>query len=557
MKKLIYLIVLALILGLVLTGCSLLSNIGQAPANDQSEVSGLTKGDSNAECPAAPAVAGLLLEAAGVDNRYGTGKDGGNYIKEVANHMSPEADFNGVSKCEIICYECAVAAFLNNLVPSAGVTSQYACGILDAAASGATFLDNENRTGTMSLTVLNMCGGGIEGLQLADIVLDIQYLPDPTDLATLSAGGYWDIELSEIGNGIYQITFHRTGSVPYTRLWDVIVMDEIIEDDLPVAVTNIFEAELESVVYEGACDNTFGSGIGETLTLTFSNNVAIQYGDQVLAETYVYFDTATSLGHNLSYMLYTAEGNQVTITVTGTFGNPRPAVGDFVNGLNGIVDAIGYDAKVPVGGVEVIAKTYNYQWGPGYPYGATEAVYAAAIVSTCGMEVWWYSDGTLITEGWYYDEYSIQSISGWKSGNPANWNEPVKYLFGEHFPSIALAWYNRVSIDVGDVPTLEDATMITFQVIAPIGNMSGNCWVKRGQVSTFDITLFIPVPFSKMNQRQGQFWFSEKARLSLNCNGIFPIQLHSKSGFIFYNHFDSGTYYSTLEYESSSSTILS
>ena len=47
MKKLIYLIVLALILGLVLTGCTLLSNIGQAPATDQSGVAYLTKGLSS------------------------------------------------------------------------------------------------------------------------------------------------------------------------------------------------------------------------------------------------------------------------------------------------------------------------------------------------------------------------------------------------------------------------------------------------------------------------------------------------------------------------------
>ena len=44
MKKLSYLIVLALILGLVLTGCSLLSNISQVPATDQSGVAYLTKG---------------------------------------------------------------------------------------------------------------------------------------------------------------------------------------------------------------------------------------------------------------------------------------------------------------------------------------------------------------------------------------------------------------------------------------------------------------------------------------------------------------------------------
>ena len=44
MKKLMYLIVLVLILGLVLTGCSLLSNIGQAPATEQSGITYLTKG---------------------------------------------------------------------------------------------------------------------------------------------------------------------------------------------------------------------------------------------------------------------------------------------------------------------------------------------------------------------------------------------------------------------------------------------------------------------------------------------------------------------------------
>ena len=44
MKKLSYLIVLALILGLALAGCTFLSNIGQAPATDQSGVAYLTKG---------------------------------------------------------------------------------------------------------------------------------------------------------------------------------------------------------------------------------------------------------------------------------------------------------------------------------------------------------------------------------------------------------------------------------------------------------------------------------------------------------------------------------
>jgi hypothetical protein len=46
MKKLSYLIILALILGLVLTGC-LLSNVGQVPATEQSGIAYLTKGLSS------------------------------------------------------------------------------------------------------------------------------------------------------------------------------------------------------------------------------------------------------------------------------------------------------------------------------------------------------------------------------------------------------------------------------------------------------------------------------------------------------------------------------
>ena len=43
MKKFYILIVLTLILGLVLTGCSVLSNVGQVPATEQSGVSGIFK----------------------------------------------------------------------------------------------------------------------------------------------------------------------------------------------------------------------------------------------------------------------------------------------------------------------------------------------------------------------------------------------------------------------------------------------------------------------------------------------------------------------------------
>jgi hypothetical protein len=65
-----------------------------------------------AEYPAAPAIAEKLLAEAGVSHRYGTGKEGGNYIADVTKKMGKGASFMGVEKKDFIAYEAAVKAFL-------------------------------------------------------------------------------------------------------------------------------------------------------------------------------------------------------------------------------------------------------------------------------------------------------------------------------------------------------------------------------------------------------------------------------------------------------------
>jgi len=45
------------------------------------------------------------------------------------------------------------------------------------------------------------------------------------------------------------------------------------------------------------------------------------------------------------------------------------------------------------------------------------------------------------------------------------------------------------------------------------------------------------------------FNLTKKPDLVLIAKEFFPTQLHSKSGFIFYNNFNSGIYYLTSEYE--------
>lgn len=64
------------------------------------------------EYPAAPAVAEKLLAEAGVSHRYGKGKEGGNYIADIAKLMGKGASFMGVEKKDFLAYEEAVKAYL-------------------------------------------------------------------------------------------------------------------------------------------------------------------------------------------------------------------------------------------------------------------------------------------------------------------------------------------------------------------------------------------------------------------------------------------------------------
>lgn len=65
-----------------------------------------------AEYPAATAVAEKLLAEAGVSHRYGKGKDGGNYISDIAKLMGKGASFKGIEKKDFIAYKNAVEAYL-------------------------------------------------------------------------------------------------------------------------------------------------------------------------------------------------------------------------------------------------------------------------------------------------------------------------------------------------------------------------------------------------------------------------------------------------------------
>jgi hypothetical protein len=75
---------------------------------------------------AAPSVAAELLKGSDISNRYGKGKSGGNHVADVAKHMGPGTNFDGVAKEDIEEYECTIVKFLRNKNPEpAMVTSSY------------------------------------------------------------------------------------------------------------------------------------------------------------------------------------------------------------------------------------------------------------------------------------------------------------------------------------------------------------------------------------------------------------------------------------------------
>lgn len=193
---------------------------------------------------AAPAVAGLLLEDAGIDNRFGTGKSGGNYIREVAAAMGPETDFNGIAKTDVTAYECAVADFLNGLDVAAAVTAS-ATGVVDGTASSASATDNADGTVTLAVSVVDGCGDVIEGLSpVNDFTVMDSVIGGPFSFGTSAIPG------SEAGNwtaagGDYEITLERNefNSRPsgyedgWYRIWDILVDGTVVEDDLVLTTT--------------------------------------------------------------------------------------------------------------------------------------------------------------------------------------------------------------------------------------------------------------------------------------------------------------------------------
>ena len=327
---------------------------------------------------AAPAVAGLLLEAAGVDNRYGTGRDGGNFIRDIAHKMNedPGTDFNGVSKDDIVAYECAIAAYLNDPANGeyypAGVECPCA-GVIDPEASSSVFVDHGNGTGTLTTTLVDLCGNPI-------LPEDFPVVPTTTtrdeDQYPESYRNYFRANADSKDNDYFYYigASHFPDSEGFTRAkhegfgvythtitklcghqdtWEIGIGPWLYRDDVYIIESEVqitikpIQVCLQSVVCE-ISDDFFGDAIDDTIKFTFSGNI------RKTSDIEVYFKNVQEFKETWGKAEYSVEGSVLTVTVTEVWNNPRPEIGDYVTSFSGLeAEDDSLPLIVPNGGVEV------------------------------------------------------------------------------------------------------------------------------------------------------------------------------------------------------------
>jgi len=314
MKKLSYLIVLALILGLVLTGCSLLSNVGQVPTTER-------KINVGGEFPVGTLVAGKNINVGIVSVWNDDEKlcveyqlsddaiDDGWFLTEthwawaIESVDIPQKNGNPIPgqflygddslSGEISSYqECispselplgtpiyiAAHAVVKRIIGYTEDESElpifqtesawadgfeftgknwatyfdycYGVGVLDAKGSGATFADNGDGTGTLTITLKDFCGNPMEYAQR-------YFRANPESISNENyyyIGGSiisYATKASSQGYGVY--TFTVTKPCGWNDLWDICIAygtttDRIVIKEglnIEIAFTPFLEGEWE------------------------------------------------------------------------------------------------------------------------------------------------------------------------------------------------------------------------------------------------------------------------------------------------------------------------
>jgi len=234
MKKYYFLIVLALILGLVLTGCSLLSNISQVPTTEQSGVTYLTKGgvppsfdliglwhfDTDANDSTANHNNGTFMDNAYLTTGYfgnAVSFDGSGDYVEVSGTDSLEPS-NVTVECwvkssTIKSYQYIVAKYYTGSYASYGLYTGSSKGLFFYVSDGSYSLSNDAGTGVWDGEWHHIAGtydGSILKLYVDGIEVG-------TGKAVTKTIGY---NTGNLYVGSYGTGYYFTGTIDEVRIWD-------------------------------------------------------------------------------------------------------------------------------------------------------------------------------------------------------------------------------------------------------------------------------------------------------------------------------------------------
>ena len=291
--------------------------------------------------PAAPAVANELLKDAGIKARYGQGRDGGNYISDVARHMGPGTDFNGVKKTDVDAYRKAVALFLIKQGADVG-EDLYKTVLKSVVYNGACDTFGVYKNSTLKLTFKDDVKKG------SNLYIDFEEANGFGDVAVVD----WDTD-----GKVLTLTVNETFNNPRPEVSDYVTeLKGIIDsEDNPVLIPDggveitggekCKPTQLKSAVYSGT-GSIFGSDKDDKLVLTFE--------DEILRAGNVHIDFKDANGFgDVAVVDWDINGKVLTLTVNETFNNPRPEVGDHVIGFSGIFGPEGR-AVAPYDGIEIV-----------------------------------------------------------------------------------------------------------------------------------------------------------------------------------------------------------
>ena len=330
MKKYYFLIIVALILGLVLTGCSLLSNIGQAPATDQSGITYLTKAidpdpglvglwhfDDNADDISVNNNQGTVYGATYVTGKFGKALSfvGLNDYVEVGD--ASELRFGGGDSITIEAWvQPAASTALGVIVQKGGITDHNTNYVLRQAGKKVDFfyrgVDNawhgvRTNADVLSLLAWNCVAVTYTFGTPASIIIYVNGIPCAVNWQWPGSVDPMENDQTLRFGGLNYWAQKYYGLIDEVRIWGTALMASQLNDMTPPAITITTPANGATYLLNQVVDadwsvtDVSGTGVAfESETVPIDTSTVGEKTFEVTAEDYAK-NTATE---TVNYVVY-------------------------------------------------------------------------------------------------------------------------------------------------------------------------------------------------------------------------------------------------------------